>query len=69
MPDIIDPPTSWNHRSVGHGVAPVGAAATALFKMLTDWQEKLRVHADAEHREYESASRSSPRRGTSCSRS
>jgi hypothetical protein len=55
MPDVIDPPTCWNHRSVGHGIAPIGAAATALFKMLEGWQEKLRARADAEHHKYEAA--------------
>lgn len=55
MPDVIDPPTCWNHRSVGHGIAPIGAAATTLSKMLTGWQEKLRARANAEHHQYEAA--------------
>jgi hypothetical protein len=55
MPDLIDLPTCWSHRSVGHGIAPIAAATTAAFKMLEGWREKLRARADSERHEYEVA--------------
>ena len=47
-PDVIDPPTSGRHRSLGHGVVPVGATATALIRKLKEWQEQLRTFAEKE---------------------
>ena len=56
MPDVIDPPTSPRHRSVGHGIAPVGAAAWAFVKSLRDCQDAMRHRSDVEHYEYQAAS-------------
>lgn len=46
LPDIIDPPTSPHHRSIGHGVVPVGLASHALVNRIPAWQEQLRRNAD-----------------------
>lgn len=47
-PDVIDPPTCGRHRSVGHGMVPVGTAATALLRKLEEWQQQLRAFAEKE---------------------
>ena len=44
-PDVIDPPTHPGHRSLGHGVAPIGAVAVYYFENLGSWQEQLRCLA------------------------
>jgi hypothetical protein len=46
MPDIIDPPTSPNHRSIGHGVVPVVAGTAVAVRGLDRAQPKLRQRAD-----------------------
>lgn len=46
MPDIIDPPLHPRHRSLGHGVVPVGAGAYASVRSLQGWQEFLRREAN-----------------------
>lgn len=50
-PDVIDPPTCARHRSVGHGIVPIGAAATALLRKLEEWQGQLRAFAESERSE------------------
>ena len=51
LPDIIDPPTSFRHRSIGHGAAPATAGMAALASWLPRAQRWLREeagrHADA----------------------
>lgn len=46
LPDVIDPPTSPNHRSLGHGVVPVGCTAYAVWELLERSQAALRAKAD-----------------------
>ena len=45
LPDIIDPPISPRHRSIGHGIAPIGTIAAWYFNQLDGWQEFWRNHA------------------------
>jgi len=47
LPDGIDPPSSPQHRSLGHGVIPAGAAGMWVLSQLTPWQEALRARAEA----------------------
>jgi hypothetical protein len=49
LPDIIDPPCHPRHRSVGHGLVPVGSAAAFWAKNLPSSQKRLRELAD-QHR-------------------
>lgn len=46
LPDIIDPPTSPRHRSIGHGMVPVAAAGSVALSALADLQKTLRTEAD-----------------------
>jgi hypothetical protein len=46
LPDIIDPPTSPQHRNFGHGVATVAGVVTWTADALMDLQERLRSQAD-----------------------
>jgi hypothetical protein len=46
LPDIIDPPTSPNHRNFGHGIATVAGAVAWTADAILDLQEKLRKQAD-----------------------
>lgn len=46
MPDMIDPPVNPRHRSVGHGVIPVGTAGALAVRSMTDLQARLRAEAD-----------------------
>lgn len=46
LPDLIDPPTSPNHRHFGHGVATVAGAVVWTAEALARLQEKLRHKAD-----------------------
>ena len=46
LPDKIDPPTSPNHRHVGHGVLTVGGTGAILWNLMVDCQEALRAKAD-----------------------
>ena len=45
LPDIIDPPTSFRHRGIGHGAAPATAGIVALVRRLPQIQERLREEA------------------------
>lgn len=45
VPDIIDPPTSPRHRSIGHGVIPNGIVSAICYKNLGNWQNSLRSRA------------------------
>lgn len=49
LPDLIDPPCHPRHRSLGHGLVPVGSAAALWAKNLHFWQNRLRELAD-QHR-------------------
>ena len=46
LPDVIDPPTSFRHRGIGHGVASAAAAAVALAGRLPPIQQRLRLEAE-----------------------
>lgn len=46
VPDVIDPPTHPGHRSIGHGLLPVGLAGYATWQHLPGWQTNLRMKAD-----------------------
>lgn len=46
-PDWIDPPTSPRHRSLGHGLIPIGTLASWAISNLRGWQESLRSEAIA----------------------
>jgi hypothetical protein len=46
LPDWIDPPTSPNHRSFGHGVATVAGAIAWTADAVLDFQMRLRAQAD-----------------------
>jgi len=48
LPDVIDPPTSPRHRSVGHGMAHSAVAFSYLMKAIPEWQERLRARAARE---------------------
>ena len=45
LPDIIDPPTSPNHRSIGHGVLPNGIAVAKLYNFAIELQQDVRQWA------------------------
>lgn len=38
LPDLIDPPTSPNHRSIGHGLIPVGVITKFVVENLVDFR-------------------------------
>lgn len=42
LPDVIDPPIHPGHRSIGHGVIPVGAVGNYYVENVGAWQEELR---------------------------
>lgn len=44
-PDRIDPATSPRHRSLGHGLLPIGAAGFWAIRNLKRWQDWLRAQA------------------------
>lgn len=46
FPDIVDPPTSPNHRSIGHGVLPNATLSTIYYAQLGDWQRRCREQAN-----------------------
>ena len=48
LPDCIDPPFHPGHRSLGHGLVPVAAAANFWYQGLDGWQNQLRLLADEE---------------------
>lgn len=45
VPDLIDPPTSPNHRSIGHGVIPNGTLFVKTFEFATDLRRNIRQWA------------------------
>lgn len=45
LPDLIDPATSPNHRSLGHGVVPVAAGVRCTVPNVGEWQNGLREQA------------------------
>ena len=45
LPDVVDPPTSGRHRSIGHGIAPTSAVAVHYAKALPAAQNWLRAEA------------------------
>lgn len=45
LPDVIDPPVSPRHRSIGHGAVPVALAAWGAISLLDQWQIMLRRKA------------------------
>lgn len=45
MPDVLDPPTSPNHRGLAHGIIPAGALFTWAMAELPGWQAELRNRA------------------------
>lgn len=45
LPDIIDPPTSPRHRSIGHGVVPISYATKWVSGHLNNIQEACRIKA------------------------
>ena len=51
-PDLIDPPTSPRHRSIGHGVIPIGALGFWSIWNLRRWQDGLREMANGFQEEY-----------------
>jgi hypothetical protein len=48
LPDIIDPPLSPCHRSVGHGAGPIAVALRLAAEYIPKWQASLRAHASAQ---------------------
>ena len=56
LPDRIDPPTSPRHRSVGHGVVPVGATGAVALSAASNIQGRLRLEAARQRQLSESAS-------------
>jgi uncharacterized membrane protein YfcA len=42
LPDRFDPPLHPGHRSVAHGLVPVGCVGSYCWRQLSDWQEALR---------------------------
>ncbi len=45
LPDLMDPPVSPWHRSLAHGVAPVGLLGVAWMERLEEWRSRLRAEA------------------------
>lgn len=45
-PDLIDPPTSPNHRSVGHGFLATTVMLDLAYHNLDHWQAQLRNRAE-----------------------
>jgi hypothetical protein len=50
LPDIIDPPTGGRHRSVGHGMLPMGACGLRFVGALPALQTWLREQAKRQRR-------------------
>ena len=46
LPDMIDPPTSGNHRGVGHGAVQVCAGILAALQKTPEAQQHLRARAE-----------------------
>lgn len=47
VPDLIDPPTNPNHRSLGHGMIPAATGVRYTVPNVSDWQNSLRELAQA----------------------
>lgn len=47
LPDVIDPPTSPDHRNFGHGMATVAGVIALSAESIIGLQEMLRERADA----------------------
>ena len=45
-PDLADPPTTPNHRGLGHSVVPAVAVGKIVFDRVDDWQAWLRREAE-----------------------
>ena len=45
LPDVIDPPTCPNHRSIGHGVIPNGIAFSNLHEFAVELRRDVRKWA------------------------
>lgn len=46
LPDIIDPPTSPNHRGIGHGALTATGAGVGIASIIDECQAWLRAGAD-----------------------
>lgn len=46
LPDIIDPPTSGNHRGVGHGAVQGSAGILTALQKIPEAQQHLRARAE-----------------------
>ena len=51
LPDLIDPPDHPGHRSIAHGLAPVGTTGILWAHNLDSWQARLRQLADHHQRQ------------------
>lgn len=48
MPDIIDSPRNGpNHRSIGHGLIPIGLICSLAFKAVIGFRERLKADAES----------------------
>lgn len=56
LPDLLDPPISPRHRSLAHGVVPVGLVGKAAWNELDGVQTKLRTEANRRAKLAQSAS-------------
>ena len=45
LPDMIDPPTSPRHRSIGHGIIPTGSAGYLFLSNLNSIENKTKYVA------------------------
>ena len=54
-PDWVDPPTSPNHRGIGHGAIPVSVVAKWYLDNLQSWQTECRVMVE-DHARYRNQS-------------
>lgn len=46
LPDMVDPPTSGNHRGVGHGAAQGTAGILIALQKIPEAQQRLRARAE-----------------------
>lgn len=53
-PDIIDPPTSPNHRSIGHGIIPTSFGLSKVWdNVAPEWETYFRKKASDYRNKYE----------------
>jgi len=45
-PDVLDPPTSPNHRHIAHGIGTTAFVGFMVYETLVQWQAALRARAD-----------------------